>query len=302
MSNPLSPQTCVRAYDINDNEITLHYSQSNKTLYVRDRSKLKEFNSEIGTPSGKINLSKCPNLEIVHLVNQQVASVDVSSCPKLEVLTTRCGALSSLNLVGSTNLKYLYITDSSRLKSVDISKFTKLVQLGIYGTPITGKILIDSMPFLESLSIDYTDITSVEMTKTNLNLYNCNLTYNQKLTTVYLSKANNLTSLFLNYSSALRDLSLPTQPTKLGWLDLTRTILNKYFVYKILQSMCSFSQVSTYTNPSIMLARGPIDLRDGGPQSYTTRNAIYEQSIPCLRTKTFLVYLDGRPTNGGFGA
>ena len=292
LSNPLSVEGGVKAYNIYGHEIPLIYSESRKSLYITDKNGLTRFEAMSGVMVGQINLSECPNLERVSVHGKGVTSINVSKCPKLNLLDVfDCPLLTSLDLSNIPNLEYLYVIGSPLLRFLDLKSKSKLLSLYLGNIGITGDFSIDSFPNLQSIMISSTKITSFSNSKNNLNLYSCDLSNNIALSQVNLSPFGFLALAWVNGCPFLKHLTIPGQPFRLGWLGLNNTKLSIVYIHNILKSICYSSEVSRESGPRIYLTEATVaNITRTDQSGLIMKNAIVNEIYPCLEAKGYAIF------------
>lgn len=89
-------------------------------LNVSECSNLKNLRCK-GTKITKLDVSKCKKLENINCGYTKITNLDVSNMKNLEKLVCRHNqSLTSINVKGCSNLKYLLISDTS-ISSIDVS-------------------------------------------------------------------------------------------------------------------------------------------------------------------------------------
>jgi len=293
LSNPLSVEGGVKAYNIYGHEIPLIYSESRKSLHITDKNGLTRFEAMSGVMVGQINLSGCPNLERVSIYGKGVTSIDVSKCPKLNLLDVHdCPLLTSLNLLNIPNLEYLYVIGSPLLRFLDLKSKSKLLSLYLGDIGITGAFSIDGFPILQSIMLSTTKITSFSNSKNNLNLYSCDLSNNVALSQVNLSPFGFLALAWVNGCPSLKHLTIPGQPFRLGWLGLNGTKLSIEYIHDILKSICYSSEVGSEYDARIYLTNATVtNITPTNQKGLLMKYALLNEIYPCLEAKGYSIYL-----------
>ena len=145
-----------------------------------------------------LNLSKNPELTELSCSSNKLTALDLSANKKLQKIVAQTNALTTLDTRNLPELTDLYLWGNHDLKSIDVSKNTKL----------------------EFLSVSYCKLTSLDVSHNRklVELY----VYNNQLTALdvrsnYLLKKldcyeNQLTALDLSYNGALENLSVNDNP------------------------------------------------------------------------------------------
>ena len=145
-----------------------------------------------------LNLSKNPELTELSCSSNKLTSLDLSANKKLQEINASSNKLTALDVRQLPELTHLYLWSNSDLKSIDVSKNTKL----------------------EFLSVSHCKLTSLNVSNNRklVELY----VYNNQLTALdvrsnYLLKKldcyeNQITALDLSYNGALESLSVNDNP------------------------------------------------------------------------------------------
>ncbi len=145
-----------------------------------------------------LNLSKNPELTELSCSSNKLTSLDLSANKKLQEINASSNKLTALDVRQLPELTHLYLWSNSDLKSIDVSKNTKL----------------------EFLSVSHCKLTSLDVSNNRklveLFVYNNQLTALDVSSNYLLKKLscyeNQITALDLSYNGALEDLGVNDNP------------------------------------------------------------------------------------------
>lgn len=109
----------------------------------------------------ELDLSNCPLLEVLHINQCSLSSLDITHCPELTSLTAGLNKLSSLDLSNNPKLQTLWIGSNS-LSEIVLGEKNELSQLLVGGNPMHS-LDISGCPKLETLEISNTQIESIDV-------------------------------------------------------------------------------------------------------------------------------------------
>ena len=145
-----------------------------------------------------LNLSKNPELTELYCNGNKITALDLSANKKLQKIVAQANALTTLDTRNLPELTYLDLQANFDLKSIDVSKSTKLEFLNVAQGKLTSlnvsnnRKLVELYVFLNQLTA--LDVSSNYLLK-KLNCYE-----------------NQLTALDLSYNGALESLSVNDNP------------------------------------------------------------------------------------------
>ena len=145
-----------------------------------------------------LNLSKNPELTELYCSGNKLTALDLSANKKLQKINAQANALTTLDARHLPELTYLNLQANFDLKSIDVSKSTKLEFLNVAQGKLTSlnvsnnRMLVELYVFLNQLTA--LDVRSNYLLK-KLNCYE-----------------NQLTALDLSYNGALESLSVNDNP------------------------------------------------------------------------------------------
>ena len=140
------------------------------------------------TKISKINLNNLTNLEKFEFTDGKITKLDLKKNKKLVYLDVQWNKLTSLNVKNCRKLEYLGASDNKKLKSIDVSKNTKLRELDITNTAVSSLNLKKNTK-LTNLYTRNTKIKSLNLSK-NKKLEVIGL--NSKIKKLNLKKYNKL--------------------------------------------------------------------------------------------------------------
>ena len=194
----------VTISDCSLEELVLPAENKIESLCLSD-NKLKE-----------VDISALPDLEELLIDNNKLTKLDVSKNPNLKKLYCHINELTELDLTNNPELKELLVSANYELAALDLSKNTKLVDVGISNVSIKT-LNLSASPKLKSANLSSCDLESVNLTGCAA-LEDLDLSGN-KLTAVDLTKNTELTVLNLN-GNTIGSLDL-SKNTKLKSLDVS---------------------------------------------------------------------------------
>ena len=170
--------------------ITSSPIQSLKGIEFFTNLQTLKFQGEI---MGRLDLSKNTALKTVRLEwAYGLTSIDVSKCPNLDLLQIEHSSITQIDLSKNTNLQYLYL-EYSMLTQLNVSKNTKLIELCCMGNRLTS-LSLGSLTKLRWLQCGKNYLTTLDVSGNN------------KLEELYCEE-NGLTSLRIPSDSSLKTLN-----------------------------------------------------------------------------------------------
>lgn len=166
-------------------------------LWFHTGSSLKYLNCSANKFTA-LNLSKNPELTELYCNGNKITALDLSANTKLQKIVAQANALTTLDTRNLPELTYLDLQANFDLKSIDVSKSTKLEFLNVAQGKLTSlnvsnnRKLVELYVFLNQLTA--LDVSSNYLLK-KLNCYE-----------------NQLTALDLSYNGALESLSVNDNP------------------------------------------------------------------------------------------
>ena len=166
-------------------------------LWFHTGSSLKYLNCSANQFTA-LNLSKNPELTELYCNGNKITALDLSANKKLQKIVAQANALTTLDTRNLPELTYLDLQANFDLKSIDVSKSTKLEFLNVAQGKLTSldvshnRKLVELYVFLNQLTA--LDVSSNYLLK-KLNCYE-----------------NQLTALDLSYNGALESLSVNDNP------------------------------------------------------------------------------------------
>ena len=166
-------------------------------LWFHTGSSLKYLNCSANKFTA-LNLSKNPELTELYCNGNKITALDLSANKKLQKIVAQANALTTLDARNLPELTYLDLQANFDLKSIDVSKSTKLEFLNVAQGKLTSlnvsnnRKLVELYVFLNQLTA--LDVSSNYLLK-KLNCYE-----------------NQLTALDLSYNGALESLSVNDNP------------------------------------------------------------------------------------------
>ena len=185
----LEQNSRVEKLDCSGNQLT--------GLWFHKGSSLRYLNCSVNEFTA-LNLSKNPELTELYCSNNKLTSLGLCANTKLQKINASSNKLTALDVRQLPELTHLYLWSNSDLRSIDVSKNTKL----------------------EFLSVSHCKLTSLDVSH-NRKLVEL-FVYNNQLTALdvrsnYLLKTlacyeNQITALDLSYNGALEDLGVNDNP------------------------------------------------------------------------------------------
>lgn len=156
-----------------------------------------------------VNVTNCPSLTLLSVVNNNVTSIDVSNNLLLTNLNVGGNDLTTIDLSNNTNLQALSVAhnvltsidvsnlpaltqlyvSANQISSLDITNNLLLTFLGLYNTNIAS-VNVTNLTQLESISAYDTPLTSVDLSN-NSALYDVNISNCPNLTSLNIANGNN---------------------------------------------------------------------------------------------------------------
>lgn len=158
----------------------------------------------------EIDVSKCPELEQLHMNDCSLSYVDVSQCPKLYTLSVGNNNIRSLDLGNNPDMKNIYVYGNP-MTELDVSQFLVMSSIDISNTQIS-RVDLMNLYYLQSFVADNTPLEFVDFNGQQpsrmykISLKNCksftpeSMAYTLK--TLPPSKKTYATNLFLEGSNA----------------------------------------------------------------------------------------------------
>ena len=204
-----------------------------------------------------LDLSKCSELIELSCSSNKLTSLDLSANKKLQKIVAQTNALTTLDTRNLPELTHLYLWGNHDLRSIDVSKNTKLeilsaahgkltsldvsnnrklVELYVYNNQLTALDLSSNVS-LEDLSVNDNPITELDLrAQSNLQKLSCSA---MKLKKLDVSRCTELLKLYCNDNqietldlrSNKKLRALECQNNRLSWLDLSsNTALDPRYV------------------------------------------------------------------------
>ena len=145
-----------------------------------------------------LNLSKNPELTELYCSSNKLTALDLSANKKLQKIVAQTNALTTLDTRNLPELTHLYLWGNHDLKSIDVSKSTKLEFLSAAHGKLTSLNVSNNRKLVELYVYD-NQLTALDV-RSN---------YLLKMLDCY---ENQLTALDLSYNGALEDLSVNDNP------------------------------------------------------------------------------------------
>ncbi len=165
-----------------------------------------------------LNLSKNPELTELSCGNNKLTALDLSANKKLQKIGAGSNKLTALDTRNLPELTHLYLWANHDLKSIDVSKNTKLEFLSVSHCKLTSLNVKNNRKLVE-LFVYNNQLTALDVRS------------NYLLKTLYCYE-NQITALDLSYNGALEDLSVNDNP--ITELDLrAQSNLQKLSCYKM---------------------------------------------------------------------
>ena len=165
-----------------------------------------------------LNLSKNPELTELSCSNNKLTSLDLSANKKLQKIVAQTNALTTLDTRNLPELTDLYLWGNHDLKSIDVSKNTKLEFLSVSHCKLTS-LDVSNNRKLVKLYVDDNQLTALDVRS------------NYMLKTLYCYE-NQITALDLSSNVSLEDLGVNDNP--ITELDLrAQSNLQKLSCYKM---------------------------------------------------------------------
>ena len=145
-----------------------------------------------------LNLSKNPELTELSCSNNKLTALDLSANKKLQKIVAQTNALTTLDTRNLPELTDLYLWGNHDLKSIDVSKNTKLEFLSVSHCKLTS-LNVSNNRKLVKLFVYNNQLTALDVRS------------NYMLKTLYCYE-NQITALDLSYNGALEDLGVNDNP------------------------------------------------------------------------------------------
>lgn len=126
-----------------------------------------------------VDLSNNTRLEYIHIWNNKLSSINLSGLENLENLQLNGNRIESIDLSDNVNLVHLRLRQN-RLTEIDLTGLTGIDYLILCENPLTTISGLSSLTLIESLCLDETNISSL------------NVSHISNLENLYLSNMNNL--------------------------------------------------------------------------------------------------------------
>ena len=172
-------------------------------LWFHTGSSLKYLNCG-GNKFTALNLSKNPELTELYCSGNKITALDLSANKKLQKIVAQANALTTLDTRNLPELTYLDLQANFDLKSIDVSKSTKLEFLNVAQGKLTSLNVSNNRKLVE-LYVFLNQLTALDV-RSNYLLKKLNCYENQ------------LTALDLSYNGALESLDVSENP--IAELDL----------------------------------------------------------------------------------
>lgn len=275
-------------------------------------------NSGATVPIENIDISECPNLEILRIYNFQ-GDIDISDCKKLKSLCIYQGAINNLKLNGADRLERLDLTgydnsgiiinnweviDLPELKyfrldakicplELDLSRCKSLEELkiiGRYGNNLKS-IKLANLSHLKSLYISCDSVTDLEIKDL------------PALSTLY-AYVNSISDIDLTSSKDLKEVTISTTTDNIEGLDLREnTQLTKIDISNIGLQWLYLPASSTLTNVNCAnnnITNLDISMTPGISYLYCAKNPLetltmksgHEISSSSIPDETEIIYID----------
>ena len=190
-----------------------------------------------------LDLSKSPELTELYCSGNQITALDLSANKKLQKINANCNNLTALDTRNLPELTYLDLQANFDLKSIDVSKSTKLEFLNVAQGKLTSLNVSNNRKLVE-LYVFLNQLTALDV-RSNYLLKKLNCYENQ------------LTALDLSYNGALESLSVNDNPitelnlhplSNLQKLSCSKMQLKKLDVdrcHKLRELYCYDNQIET---------------------------------------------------------
>ncbi|GEM_PF-1542957 len=184
-----------------------------------------------------LDVSGCPNLDLLHCSSNKIKNIDVSNCRKLVAFIIERNLLTTLDVSNNIDLVQLGFFQN-QLTTIDLSNNTKLRYLSCSGNQLTS-LDISKNTLLERLACDSNPLTSLDVSKNTL------------LTMLTCSGGQSLTSLDVSKNILLRELYVHANPINFLELMNNKEIRKIYIpnltaqgIESVLSTLVSFKRYS----------------------------------------------------------
>lgn len=232
----------LKSIDISGNKKLKILSVSNcsliKKLNVSKNTKLEELNIHGCNKITSLDLSKNEMLKKLNVISAGISKLDISKNHLLEILCLRDMDMEKLFFPKSNNLKRIILLGCKKIKGVDVSNYSNLVELNLNGTSVS-KLDVSKNKKLKYLDVANTKVKGIDVTKNNkLYMLYC---HNTAICNLDLSNNPKLSYLWV-YNTKIKKLDVsrhhvstihfsPQTLTDLKLYPKSKIPTSKYFTY-----------------------------------------------------------------------